>query len=103
MKSALKIISILKLPWRQRRTLCLKIFLMHMGTIQPSFILSTKSLQLAYFLTPQLSTNSLIFSMLVQIHKNQKLIENFLVGHGQKWAWLIWSQDSNIVCISRVK
>ena len=31
--------------------------------------------------------NNLIFCMLIHIYKNQKLIEKFLVGHGQKWVW----------------
>ena len=26
------------------------------------------------------------------------MIENFLVGHGQKWVWPIWSLDSKIDC-----
>ena len=42
------------------------------------------------------------FGMLIQIHKDQKLIENVLVGHGQKWVWLICSLDSKIDCISRI-
>ena len=44
--------------------------------------------QIAGFLNQQFlqnkKLNNLIFCMLIQIHKNQKLIENLLVGHGQK-------------------
>ena len=29
------------------------------------------------------------------------MIETFLVGHGQKWVWPIWSLSSKIDCISR--
>ena len=43
--------------------------------------------------------NNLIFCMLMQIHKNQKLIKNLLVGHGQKCVWPIWSLDSKTDCI----
>ena len=32
----------------------------------------------------QIDETALFFSMLIQIHKNQKLIEKVLVGHGQK-------------------
>ena len=42
--------------------------------------------------------NSLIFWMVMQILKNQKVIETFLVGHGQKWMWPIWSLESKIYC-----
>ena len=35
---------------------------------------------------------------------SQKLkIEDFLIGHGQKWVWPIWSLDSKIDVISRIK
>ena len=44
----------------------------------------------------------LIFSRLIQILKNQKLIENFLVGHGQIWMCPICSLDSKIDCISKM-
>ena len=30
------------------------------------------------------------------------MIKIFLGGHGQKWVWPIWSQDSKIGCISRM-
>ena len=40
--------------------------------------------------------------MLIQIRKNQNLIKNFLVGHGQEWVWPIWPQDSEIDYISRM-
>ena len=40
--------------------------------------------------------------MLIQIHVNLKLIKNFLGGHGQKWAWPVWSQDSQSGCITRM-
>ena len=40
--------------------------------------------------------NSLIFSRLIQMHKNEKFIDFFLVRHGQKWLWPIWSQDFKI-------
>ena len=39
--------------------------------------------------------------MLIQIHKNLKLINFFGGGHGQKWVWPVWSQDSKINFISR--
>ena len=32
--------------------------------------------------------NELIFCMLIQIHKNLKLIKNLWGGHGQKWMSL---------------
>ena len=28
------------------------------------------------------------------------MIRKLLDGHGQKWVWLVWSQDSKIGCIS---
>ena len=28
-----------------------------------------------------------------------KVDQNFLDGHGQKWMWPVWSQDSKIDCI----
>ena len=34
--------------------------------------------------------------MLVQIHKNEKLIKIFSGGHGKKWVWPVWSWDSKI-------
>ena len=46
--------------------------------------------------------NSLIFYMLIQIHINQKLIKKFWGGHGQRWVWLAWSQDSKIDCMTRM-
>ena len=46
--------------------------------------------------------NGLFFYMLIQIHKNLKLVRSFLCGHGQTWVWPIWSWDSNINCISKV-
>ena len=30
-------------------------------------------------------------------------MEKFLVGHGQKWVWPIWSLDCKIDCILRKK
>ena len=39
--------------------------------------------------------------MFIQIHKNLKLIEMFLLGHVQKWVWSIWSLDSKVDCVSR--
>ena len=44
--------------------------------------------------------NKPIFCILIQIHKNQKLIRNLLGGHGQKCVWIVWSWDSKIDCIS---
>ena len=38
-------------------------------------------------------TDSLIFCMLLQIHENEKFIENFLVGYGQKWEWLTFLKN----------
>ena len=38
---------------------------------------------------------------LIQIHENQKLIERYWGRHGQKWVWLLWSQDTNISYISQ--
>ena len=29
-------------------------------------------------------------------------MKKFLGGHGQKWVWPVWSQDSKICCISRM-
>ena len=34
--------------------------------------------------------------------QNEELIKIFLVGHGQKWVWPIWSWDSKIDSISRM-
>ena len=31
------------------------------------------------------------------------MIEKVLGGHGQKWVWPVWSRDSKINCISRMK
>ena len=31
-----------------------------------------------------------------------KFVENFLIGHGQKWMWAIWSLDSKFGCYSRM-
>ena len=28
-----------------------------------------------------------------------KVVLNILGGHGQKWVWPLWSQDSKIGCI----
>ena len=39
--------------------------------------------------------------MVMQILKNEKVIETFLVGHGQKRVWPIWSLDYKIYCILR--
>ena len=30
-----------------------------------------------------------------------KVDQKFLGGHGQKWAWPVWSRDSEIDCISQ--
>ena len=29
-------------------------------------------------------------------------LQKFLSGHGQKWAWPVWSWESKIDCISRM-
>ena len=39
--------------------------------------------------------------MLIQTDKDEKLIEIFLVGHGQEWVWPICSRESKIDCISQ--
>ena len=44
---------------------------------------------------------SLIFSMLIQVYENLKLIEKYWYECSQKWMWIFWSQDSKIGCISR--
>ena len=31
-----------------------------------------------------------------------KVYRNFLVGHGEKCAWSIWSLDSKIDCVSKM-
>ena len=46
--------------------------------------------------------NSLILCMLIQIQKNDKLIENLVVEHSKKWVWSIWSLGSKFSCISRM-
>ena len=46
--------------------------------------------------------NRLIFCMLVQIQENQKLIQLFLVGHGQKYQRSFSSWDPKIFCILRM-
>ena len=43
--------------------------------------------------------NKLIFCMLTQIRKNQKLTKIFLGGHSQKWVWPAWSRDPEIGCL----
>ena len=43
-----------------------------------------------------------MFYMMVHDHKNENLIRNFLVGHGQKYVWPVWSWDSKIECISKM-
>ena len=48
-----------------------------------------------------LSQSDCIFYMLIQIHINEKLIERFLAGHGQKWVWPTWFWDSKIECIRK--
>ena len=40
--------------------------------------------------------------MLIQIQKNDKLIENLVVEHSKKWVWSIWSLGSKFSCISRM-
>ena len=44
----------------------------------------------------------MIFCMLIQIHKNSRLIKNLLGEHGQEWVWPGGSWDSNINCISNL-
>ena len=41
--------------------------------------------------------------MLIQTHKNYKLMKNFLGGHAQKWMWPVRSQDSKIDCVSKIE
>ena len=43
---------------------------------------------------------ALIFSVLIQIHANLKLIQKVLGGRGQKRVWAILVQGSKIECIS---
>ena len=45
----------------------------------------------------------LIFCMVIQIHKNQKLIKNLLGGCGQKWVWLVRSRNCKIDCVSKTE
>ena len=56
--------------------------------------------QIAEFLNHYVSRTkrwkSLILCMLIQIHGNQKKIETYWFGHGQKWVWPVWSKDSKI-------
>ena len=40
--------------------------------------------------------------MFIQGHINRKLIKKVLGGHGWKWAWSVWSRDSEMDCISRM-
>ena len=40
--------------------------------------------------------------MFIQGHINLKLIKKILGGHGWKWAWSVWSRDSEMECISRM-
>ena len=40
--------------------------------------------------------------MLVQIHKNEKVIENFRGCDGQKWVRPVWSWDSKSECVSKL-
>ena len=44
---------------------------------------------------------SLIFCMLIQINGNQKLIEKYWGGLGQKWVWSLRSKDTKIGCVSK--
>ena len=40
--------------------------------------------------------------MLVQIHTNEKVIENFRGWDGQKWVRPVWSWDSKSECVSKL-
>ena len=40
--------------------------------------------------------NKLIFCILININKNQKLTKNLLCGRGKKWVWPVWSWNSKI-------
>ena len=40
--------------------------------------------------------------MSIQTHKNEKNIENVLVGHGQKWVWPVWLWGSKIDFIEKI-
>ena len=40
--------------------------------------------------------------MLVQIHTNEKVIENFRDCDGQKWVRPVWSWDSKSECVSKL-
>ena len=46
--------------------------------------------------------NELIFCILLQIHANWKVIENFRGWYGRKWVWLVMWLDSKIDCIWRM-
>ena len=52
-------------------------------------------------ISPEQIGETVILCMLILKHKNKKVIENFLVEHGQKGMWPIWSLDSKIYSISR--
>ena len=41
--------------------------------------------------------------MLIQTHKNYKLIKNLLGGHAHKLMWPVRSQDSKIDCVSKIE
>ena len=42
------------------------------------------------------------FACLWYVCANQKLIENFWDGYGQKWVWTVWSQESKTDCILKM-
>ena len=43
-----------------------------------------------------------LFVMSMPIHKNLKIISNFLGRHSQEWLWPFQSRESKIGCISRM-
>ena len=55
-----------------------------------------------FFNQPYLQNKSMKQSDFLHADTNSlklKVDQNFLDGHGQKWMWPVWSQDSKIDCI----
>ena len=58
-----------------------------------------------FFNQPYLQNESIKQPVFLHVDTNShelKVDQNFLGGHGHKWAWPVWSWDSEISCISRI-
>ena len=58
-----------------------------------------------FFNQPYLQNKSIKWPNFQHVDTNSyklKVDNIFWGGHGQKWAWPVWSQDSEIDCISKI-